>query len=145
MSLVEAESMLARANSMIGPMKLHELVELVKACTYKPGWSVVLLLDLGRPYIQVNATTLCSVTLKPSEWKSGKTYLSIHMCRQEVIAAVYGAIEKAELHEVREFFRYKGASIFNPHLDPDVLAEVARKRSSFNLMENAMSMDEGRA
>jgi hypothetical protein len=67
------------------------------------------------------------------------------MCRQEVIAAVYGAIEKAELHEVREFFRYKGASIFNPHLDPDVLAEVARKRSSFNLMENAMSMDEGQA
>ena len=64
------------------------------------------------------------------------------MCRQEIVAAVYGAIEKAELHEIREFFRYKGASIFNPHLDPDVLAEVAKKKSSFNVRENAMSMIE---
>ena len=64
------------------------------------------------------------------------------MCRQEVVSAVYGAIEKAELHEIREFFRYKGASIFNPHLDPDVLAEVAKKKESFNMRDNAMTMEE---
>lgn len=123
-------------------MTHHELAILVSRCTYKPGWGLHLVLDGQRPYVQLHATTPCSVTGVPTPWKSGKTYLSLHMCKQEVIAAVYGAIEKAELHEIREFFRYKGASIFNPHLDPDVLAEVARKKSSFNVRENAMSTEE---
>lgn len=123
-------------------MKLFELIGIVRLCTYKPGWNVRVGMDEGRPYIQIEATTPCSVTGVPGAWRSGKTFLSVHMCRQEVVAAVYGAIEKAELHEVREFFRYKGASIFNPHLDPDVLAEVARKRTSFNVRDNAMSMEE---
>jgi hypothetical protein len=79
---------------------------------------------------------------KRTSWAGGKVYLSDHMCRQEVVSAVYGAIERAELHEIREWFRYKGASIFNPHLDPDVLAAIARKKSSFNVRVNAMSMDE---
>lgn len=118
-----------------------ELENLVALCTYKPGW-VIRFHWRVRPYIQIEATTLCSSTGVPTAWKSGKTYLSRHMCRQEVIATVYGAIERAELHEVREFFRYKGASIFNPHLDPDVLVEVARKRASFNVRANAMSMEE---
>ncbi len=46
------------------------------------------------------------------------------------------------MHEVREWFRYRGASIFNPHLDPDVLADVAKKKASFCVRENAMSMEE---
>lgn len=45
--------------------------------------------------------------------------------------------------EMREFFRYRGASIYNPHIDPDVLVDVARKASSFNMRDNAMSMTEG--
>ena len=65
------------------------------------------------------------------------------MCRQEVVGVVFSAIEKAELHEMREFFRYRGASIYNPHIDPDVLVAVAKKASSFNMRENAMSMTEG--
>ena len=123
-------------------MLYSEIKTLVDACSYKPGWSITLHLDGSRPYIQIEATTIDSQTLEPCQWKSGKTYLSLHMCRQEVVAAVYATIEKAELHEIREFFRYKGASIFNPHLDPDALAELAKKRSSFNLRENPMTMQE---
>lgn len=124
-------------------MTSQELADLVAACTYKPGWTIDLLVDKdGRAYVQVGATTLCSVSLQPTAWRSGKTYLSPFMCRQEVVAAVYGAVERAELHEVREFFRYRGASIFNPHLDPDALAELARRAKNFNVRDNAMSMKE---
>ena len=83
-----------------------------------------------------------TVTGEPCTWKSGKRYLSIYMCRQEIVGAVFGLIKDAEMHEIREWFRYKGASIFNPHLDPDVLAEVAKKKASFNVRENAMTMEE---
>lgn len=129
-------------------MTLMEMFKLVSACTYKPGWSVSLHGDpcaLGdtRPYIQLTvADGVDSVTGKPCEWKSGTRYLSFHMCRQEVVGAVFGLIKDAEAHEMHEWFRFKGASIYNPHLDPEVLVEVAKRRDSFNVRENAMSMVE---
>ena len=123
-------------------LTIEQMKSLVGACTYKPGWEIIFDNDGERPFVQIAATTLCSASGEASAWKSGKTYLSPYMCRQEVVSAVYGAIEKAELHEIREFFRYKGASIFNPHLDPDVLAEVAKKKESFNMRDNAMTMEE---
>lgn len=123
-------------------LTIEQMKSLVEACTYKPGWEIIFDNDGERPFVQIAATTLCSVSGEASAWKSSKTYLSPYMCRQEVVSAVYGAIEKAELHEIREFFRYKGASIFNPHLDPDVLAEVAKKKESFNMRDNAMTMEE---
>lgn len=134
--------------------KLYEQRDLVSACTYKPGWIVGYDWETTettyRPYIQVVVTTDAEASMESSgplkgtrfSWKGGKRYLSLYMCRQEVVSAVFAAFLAAEEHEVREWFRYKGASIFNPHLDPDVLAEVARKKASFNVRENAMTMVE---
>jgi hypothetical protein len=120
-----------------------QIADIVGAITYKPDWKIHLKDDGDRQYVQIEATTLDSITKQPTTWKSGKNYLSPFMCRQEVVGVVFGAIEKAEIHEMREFFRYRGASIYNPHLDPDVLVEVARKKESFNCRVNAMSMKEG--
>lgn len=130
-------------------MDFDDMHSLVRACTYKPGW-LIHLRDDGRPYIQVEVTEEAEASMESqgpnkgvrSSWKGGKTYLSPHMCRQEIIGAVLSALQKAELHETMEWFRYRGASIYNPHLDPDVLWEVARKASSFNTRQNAMSMEE---
>lgn len=136
-------------------MKPGEVVEIVRAITYKPGWRV----DIGydnhgqireRMYVQVSVTTEAEASMEASgpnkgvraPWKGGKKYLSPFMCRQEIVGAVFGAIQDAELHEVSEWFRYRGAAIYNQHLDPDVLVTVARKASSFNVRENAMSMQE---
>lgn len=127
-------------------MEFEEILDIVESISYKKGWDIRLHVPAGinsNPYVQVSATTPCSMTGEPTPWKSGKQYLSWHMCKQEIVSAVYGLIERAELHECREFFRYKGASIFNPHLDPDVLAQVARKKESFCVRENAMTMYEG--
>ncbi|QIG67193.1 hypothetical protein [Rhizobium phage RHEph15] len=144
-------------------LTIGQIEELVEACSYKPGWSVNLHrgeatntgseFEYNRPYIQVCVSCEAEASMESAgpnkgrrfAWNGSKVYLSRHMCRQEIVSAVYGAIERAELHEIREWFRYRGASIFNPHLDPDVLAEVARKKSSFNVRANAMSMDEGNA
>lgn len=143
-------------------MQLYEMQDLVEKCTYKPGWTIRFVGGeiegvsngfpiYGRPYIQVEVSEEAEASMdslvrdgsKRTPWKSGKRYLSQHMCRQEVVGAVFALIKDAELHEVHEWFRYKNASIFNPHLDPDVLAGVARKAASFNVRDNAMTMDEG--
>ena len=125
-------------------MTIVEICEIVYACTYKPDWWIDVISPEGneRPYIQVRVKGADSQTGALTEWKSGKRYLSPHMCRQEIVGAVFALIKDAEEHETREWFRYKGRSIYNPHLDPDVLAEVAAKASSFNVRENAMSMKE---
>lgn len=134
-------------------MTHEEIKAIIDLITYKPGWSIILAHDQldrvrsrkpdSRLYIQIAAATPDSTN--PSNvvpWKSAKHYLSPFMCRQEIVGTVYHAIERAELHEMNEFFRYKGASIYNPHLDPDALAELARHRSSFNMRTNSMSMKE---
>lgn len=120
----------------------QDMMDIVDNITYKPTWCINLKEDGKGLYVQISATTLDSVTLEPTPWTGGKNYLSEHMCRQEVVGVVFSALEKAELHEMREFFRYKGACIYNPHLDPDALAEVAKKKANFNLRENAMTMTE---
>lgn len=119
-------------------MTKQEMWNLLRACTYKPGWELIISLE-GRPYIQWKVEGTDSITKQPAEWTTGKRYLSEFMCRQEVVASVFSLAMAAEEHEAREWFRYKGASIYNPHLDPDALAELARKASSFNMRENAMN------
>jgi hypothetical protein len=134
-------------------MNSGEIRTLVEACAYKPGWEILFRIDLdSRPYIQISVDDRSDASLDSARrdgtrtpWKSGKRYLSPHMCRQEVVGAVFGLIKDAELHEIHEWFRYRNASIFNPHLDPDALAALARKASSFVVRENAMSMAEGGA
>lgn len=126
-------------------MNRFEVAEIISHCSYKPNWSIHIKAEEdGTQYIQLEVKDgMDSVTLQRADWKSGKRYLSKWMCKQEIVGVVFGLIKDAEMHEIHEFFRYKGASIYNPHLDPDVLADVAKRKSSFVMRENAMSMIEG--
>ncbi|RWI06799.1 MAG: hypothetical protein EOQ89_03455 [Mesorhizobium sp.] len=130
-------------------MTLQEIVLVIARITYKPGWTLLLGVDGDRPFLQCEVSVEADASLDSHKrdgsrapWKSGKRYLSYYMCRQEIVGAALAVFKDAEMHEVHEWFRYRGAAIFNPHLDPDVLAEVARKKTSFVTRQNAMSMAE---
>lgn len=127
---------------------VDDIIDIVHSITYKPGWRILLGSGGdkgGRYYIQVvvdETAGIDSVTKKPTSWKSGKRYLSPFMCKQEIVGVCFSIIKEAEEHEMREWFRYKGRSIYNPHLSPDALAEFAAVGSNFNYREDAMSMAE---
>ena len=126
------------------PWSMHK--DVIGNITYKPGWYLRTCVEDKRMWVQVGVTEDAEISFDPIEnkkvpWRGAKNYLSEHMCRQEVVGVVFGAFEKAEIHEMREWFRYKKRSIYNPHLDPDVLAQVASKKTSFNVRENAMTME----
>lgn len=128
-------------------MNHAEIISIFKQITFKPGWSFRFGNDCGRLWFQVcvdesSPDAIDSVTGERVAWRSAKHFLSQHMCRNEIVGAAFHAIDRAIEHETREWFRYKGRSIFNPHLDPDVLAEVASKAANFNTRENAMTMEE---
>lgn len=135
----------------------QEFEGIVKRCMYKPGWYFRTGIEHGGPdgsrmWLQVGVTEEAEISWdmvedKKVPWRGAKHYLSPHMCRNEVVSTLYHAIERAELHEVKEWFRYAPVgktprALFNPHLDPDVLAEAASKKSSFNMRDNAMTMEE---
>jgi hypothetical protein len=122
-----------------------EIALCIQNCSYRQGWFFEV--DVTGPLVTFQLACIEErSTQDPRDasvftpWKTGKKHISPQSCRQEVVALVYESIVAAEMHEIREWFRYKGAAIFNPHLDPDVLHGVARKASSFNVRENAMDM-----
>lgn len=112
---------------------------ILEEITYKGGWKVKCYSQDDRPYIQVCVTGgVCSQTGARTDWKGAKRWLSFHMCRQEIVGAAFACIKDAEEHEMREFFRYKGRAIYNPHLNPDALVELARDKKNFVYREDSM-------
>lgn len=122
-------------------MTTKQIRALVAHVTYKEGWDILVGEDGERTYLQLAVTGgQCSVSLKTVDWKGGKKYLSPYMCRQEIVGACFAIIKEAEEHEMREWFRFKGAAIYNPHLDPDALVLVARKKENFCTRPDNQSM-----
>lgn len=117
-------------------MTFGEMALVVLSVSYKPGWKLALSTgDENRPYLQVYVqppadAAQCARSGQAIEWKGGKHYLSFHMCRQEIVGACFGAIEAAEKHEMREWFKYRGVAIYDPHLDPDKLVAFAADESN---------------
>lgn len=128
--------------------KWLEFAEILGQIAYKPGWYFRNGIEDGRMWVQVGVTQEAEIAFDPIAgekvpWRGAKHFLSPHMCRQEIVGTVLHAIERAEMHEIREWFRYKGRSIYNPHLDPDALVEVAKYARNFNTRDNAMTMNDG--
>lgn len=127
--------------------KWLEFMAIIGNIDYKPGWYFRTDIEEGRMWFQVGVTEEAEISFDPIAgkkvpWRGAKHYLSPHMCRNEIVTAVKHAIDRAEMHEVNEWFRYKGRSIYNPHLDPDALVEVAKYAKNFNTRVNAMTMEE---
>ena len=130
-------------------MQLEEILTIVNGVTYKPGWSIHAKIS-KRGFVEVqigvDASTEAALDSQKRDgtktpWMSGKKYLHQHMCFQEVVGAMFGMIQDAESHEMREWFRWNGRSIYNPHIDPRALWVIAGKKENFNVREDAMAMN----
>ena len=120
---------------------MRSVQDILDLITYKQGWYLrVHDGDGRRQYMQLHCDVgIDSRTGEHAPWVSGKRYLSAFMTTQEVVGVAFDLIKTAEMHECAEWFRYKGASIYNQHLSPDVLAEVASKASSFEVRPDSMT------
>lgn len=89
---------------------------------------VLLRYDGDRPYIQIRCNNGTDTkTGEPTSWTSRKWMLSPYMVKSEVVRTIYKAYHAAVLHEADEVFTYKGVSIYSPHINVDVLADVMSK------------------
>lgn len=115
---------------------VQEIRDIVAKCSFE-DWLIEVRMDGTRPYLQVHVLNgKDSETGLPMEWTGRKWMLSPHMCKNEIITTAFKAVMTAMEHEVRESFRYKGAAIFNPHMDPDALVDFVSNRANIQEREN---------
>lgn len=78
-------------------------------------------------FVQLRYVEKDIVTGNPEDQHGRKWYVSAHSCKSEVVQTVLKACLTSAEHMIREHFRYRGATIFGPHFDVDVLAEGIEK------------------
>lgn len=81
------------------------------------------------PFLQVLFKDIDRITGVEEIQRCRKWQLSYHMVNSEIVRTAFKAVEQAMLHEVQETFKYKGARVYNPHVDMDMLADAMNQRS----------------
>lgn len=105
-------------------MNFQEMSTIVNALDYKPGWHFKLH-EKGDGYlIQCIFKAPNNVTGKLEDQHCRKWFISKHATENEVVTTAFKAVLAGEEHEAKEFFTYKKARIFDPHVDMTYLAEV---------------------
>jgi hypothetical protein len=81
------------------------------------------------PYLQVLFIDKDRITGAEEIQRCRKWQLSYYMVNSEVVRTAFKAVEAAMLHEVQEAFKYKGARVYNPHVDLDSLAAALNDKT----------------
>lgn len=107
------------------------LLDVLGSIEYKPGFRLRTGRERGRSFLQVKAWVADADGPHDDDlerqFRGGKVWLSDHMVDGEIVQAAFGAFRAFEEHECREWFRYRGARVFGPHIDPDAPAEVCHR------------------
>lgn len=101
---------------------LESITAIVANCQFN-DWTFFVGND-GRTYLQVLFKDKDRISGEESIQRCRKWYLSDHMVNSEVVRTAYKAVEAAVIHEAQEAFKYRGARVYNPHLDLDQLADA---------------------
>jgi len=119
---------------------ITEIREIVSNCCFEyphEKWNLEVKTDGSRSYLQVHVPYgRDSETGLPIDWTGRKWMLSPHMCKNEIVTTAFKAIMTAMEHEVREMFRYRGVSIFNPHMDPDKLVDFVNNPANMQARDD---------
>jgi hypothetical protein len=106
---------------------------------------ILLKYDDDRPYLQIRCQNGTDTkTGQPTSWTSRKWMLSPHMVKSEVVRTAYKAYITAVLHEADEVFQYRAVSIYSPHANVDVLADVLGKNVYVDTVGDELSPEDAR-
>ncbi len=128
-------------------MTFRNIVEIVENITYKKGWTISVNVDglEKRPYMQIEFDGEDVETGNVEKQKCRKWMLSYHMTTTEIVYTALKAIQAAEDHETREFFKYKNIRVANPHFSvEDIVNMVNAKQLGEDSRTQQGSLEKGR-
>lgn len=122
-----------------------EIKQILENITYKRGWKIAFHTSEAKPFIQVEFMGEDESTGMLDLQKGRKWYLSLHMTTTEIVYTALKAIQAAEDHETREFFKYKNVRIANPHFSvEDIVQMVNEKKLNEDARPQQGSSEKGR-
>ncbi len=104
-------------------MPIKRFSDILDEINYK-DWQIRAHADGQNVYLQVSFNAANALTGDAEHWTGRKWRLSSHMTRSEVVQTALKAVLAAEEHEARERFKYRGRSVFGPHINVDALWTV---------------------
>jgi hypothetical protein len=106
---------------------------------YKTGWEYNVKTKGETIYLQITFLAPDNFTNIWEKQYCRKWLLSEHMVKTEIVETCWKATQMAELHEMKETFKYKDEAIFNTHLDADLLVDLIKNNGekSFDYRKRA--------
>lgn len=105
-------------------MKKPELEEFIrKNITYK-NWEFFVGDKNGVIYLQIKFDAADNFSGEVEKQHCRKWQLSEWMTPTEVVQTAWAAVQRAEMHEAAENFKFKGYDVFNNHINVKALAEL---------------------
>lgn len=78
-------------------------------------------------FLQVQFTAPDNVTGVPELQKGRKWLIEYGTLPTQIVQAAWLAVQRAIMHEAAEQFTYKGATIFNRHIDIEALVKASKQ------------------
>lgn len=124
-------------------MTPDQISEIVNDISLPDSFEIIIKphVNSNRWYLQIRQDTLCNRTGEPYNEGGRKWDLSEYMTKSEIVLTAWKAYLTFLEHEARETFLYKGAMIFDPHIDIDALLVACKQRSVRNEKSNMETID----
>jgi hypothetical protein len=117
---------------------MRRVINILSIVTLPNNWDMLVDSSNGRVYMQIASPKgTCNYSGEEFAWKGRKWFLSEHMTDGEVVQTALVACLAASEHEIREQFKYRGVSIFDPHYDIERLVELRSDPSSIKERDHA--------
>lgn len=112
----------ARRTTQKGSMKVREALAVIDQMSYKPGWRIEakpIIDKFGYDALEVSLRMRVTDAYDHSRTVMFQSAAVLHMLERQdeegLVRDVMRLIERAEVHEAREFFTYRGERPFDPH------------------------------
>lgn len=104
-------------------MRFTEILEVLSNITYQDFDLVAEPVGDGNHVVYVRHMETDHVSGERKVFKGRRWFVHSDMDKSDLVRTCFAAVLAWQEHEIREEFTYKGADIFNPHFDVDVLAD----------------------
>lgn len=112
-------------------MQLEEIKNFFKNnISYKAGWDFLIKEKNGVPYLQIQFNGADNFTGKVERQYCRKWQLSEWMTPTELVETAWAAVQRAEMHEAKETFKFKGQAVYNSHLNVEKLVQLCQSNDA---------------
>lgn len=109
-------------------MTIEEIKAVVKNCDF-PNYTFIVDTDgRGEMYLRAEYWEADTETFQESKQVTRRWFLNPFQTESEITQTAFKCVITSMEHRVREWFKYKGESVYSPHFDVNALVEICRAK-----------------